>query len=97
MLDRLCWSDHFEAFLANKYSTSKRFGLEGCESMIVGMKELMDEASKLGVENIVMGMPHRGRLNVLGNVVRKPLEHIFSEFQVSACSPYPHSHLPPTC
>jgi len=81
MLDRLSWSDHFEAFLATKYSTSKRFGLEGCESLIVGMKELMDASSDLGVENIVMGMPHRGRLNVLANVVRKPLEHIFSEFQ----------------
>merc|ERR1712185_885813 len=42
MLDRLCWSDHFEAFLAQKYATAKRFGLEGCEVLIVGMKELID-------------------------------------------------------
>ncbi|KAL1511870.1 hypothetical protein AB1Y20_005154 [Prymnesium parvum] len=89
MLDRLSWSDHFEAFLATKYSTSKRFGLEGCESLIVGMKELMDASSDLGVENIVMGMPHRGRLNVLANVVRKPLEHIFSEFQERFPPPFP--------
>jgi 2-oxoglutarate dehydrogenase E1 component len=81
MLDRLCWSDHFEAFLANKYPTSKRFGLEGCEVLIVGMKEMIDTAVDEGVEAIVLGMPHRGRLNVLGNVVRKPLEQIFAEFQ----------------
>ena len=81
MLDRLTWSDHFEAFLASKYSTAKRFGLEGCEVLIVGMKELIDTATEEGVDNVVMGMPHRGRLNVLANVVRKPLEHIFSEFQ----------------
>jgi len=84
MLDRLAWSDHFEAFLANKYSTAKRFGLEGCEALIVGMKELIDCATDEGVENIIMGMPHRGRLNVLANVVRKPMEHIFNEFQGAA-------------
>ena len=84
MLDRLCWSDHFEAFLANKYPTAKRFGLEGCEVLIVGMKEMIDTSVEHGVEAIVMGMPHRGRLNVLANVVRKPLEQIFSEFQGTA-------------
>ena len=46
------------------------------------MKELIDCAVDRGVDNVVMGMPHRGRLNVLANVVRKPLEHIFNEFQV---------------
>ena len=61
MLDRLCWSDHFESFLANKCSTAKRFGLEGCEVLIVGMKELIDTATAEGVDAIVMGMPHRGR------------------------------------
>ena len=61
MLDRLCWSDHFEAFLAKKYATAKRFGLEGCEVLIVGMKELIDTATEEGVENVIMGMPHRGR------------------------------------
>jgi len=81
MLDRLCWSDHFESFLAAKWSAEKRFGLEGCEVLIVGMEELIDTSSDLGVENIVMGMPHRGRLNVLTNVVRKPLESVFCEFK----------------
>ena len=80
MLDRLIWSTQFENFLATKWATAKRFGLEGGETLIPGMKEMFDRAAALGVENIVIGMPHRGRLNVLGNVVRKPLSQIFSEF-----------------
>ncbi|CAH9088056.1 unnamed protein product [Cuscuta europaea] len=80
ILDRLMWSTQFENFLATKWTAAKRFGLEGCETLIPGMKEMFDKAADLGVENIVIGMSHRGRLNVLGNVVRKPLRHIFSEF-----------------
>ena len=80
ILDRLLWSTQFENFLATKWTTAKRFGLEGGETLIPGMKEMFDRASDLGVESIVIGMPHRGRLNVLGNVVRKPLRQIFSEF-----------------
>jgi 2-oxoglutarate dehydrogenase E1 component len=59
----------------------KRFRLEGAESMIPGLKVLVDTATQLGVEEIVLGMPHRGRLNVLSNVVRKPMEIIFKEFK----------------
>jgi hypothetical protein len=80
ILDRLAWSDMFETFLANKYAAAKRFGLEGAESLIPGMKTLIDTAANEGVRNVVIGMPHRGRLNVLGNVVRKPLRQIFTEF-----------------
>jgi len=80
MLDRLAWADLFEAFLSNKYSAAKRFGLEGAETLIPGMKELIDRAAELDVSSIVIGMPHRGRLNVLANVVRKPLSSIFAEF-----------------
>ncbi|XWS66030.1 hypothetical protein CRYUN_Cryun05aG0165100 [Craigia yunnanensis] len=80
ILDRLIWSTQFENFLATKWTTAKRFGLEGGETLIPGMKEMFDRAADLGVESIVIGMPHRGRLNVLGNVVRKPLRQIFSEF-----------------
>ncbi|XP_078445546.1 uncharacterized protein LOC144714634 [Wolffia australiana] len=83
ILDRLIWSTQFENFLATKWVTAKRFGLEGAETLIPGMKELFDRASDLGVESIVVGMPHRGRLNVLGNVFRKPLRQIFSEFSGS--------------
>lgn len=79
-LDRLTWADHFERFLAKKWSTAKRFGVEGAESLIVGMKELIDTAAFDGCTDVVIGMPHRGRLNVLANVVRKPLQQIFCEF-----------------
>ncbi|KAL0425419.1 UNVERIFIED_CONTAM: 2-oxoglutarate dehydrogenase, mitochondrial [Sesamum radiatum] len=80
ILDRLIWSTQFENFLAAKWTAAKRFGLEGCETLIPGMKEMFDRSADLGVESIVIGMSHRGRLNVLGNVVRKPLRQIFSEF-----------------
>jgi len=70
----------FEAFLARKWSSEKRFGLEGCEILIPAMKQVIDKSTELGVESIVMGMPHRGRLNVLANVCRKPLSQIFTQF-----------------
>lgn len=70
----------FEAFLAKKWSSEKRFGLEGCEILIPAMKQVIDVSTRLGVESIVMGMPHRGRLNVLANVCRKPLHQIFTQF-----------------
>ena len=50
----------FESFLANKFAAAKRFGLEGCETLIPGMKALIDRSTDLGVDSIVMGMPHRG-------------------------------------
>ena len=80
ILDRLIWSSSFEAFLSSKYPNDKRFGLEGCETLVPGMKALIDRSVDYGVKDIVIGMPHRGRLNVLSNVVRKPNESIFSEF-----------------
>lgn len=80
LLDRLAYADRFEAFLKTKYGAAKRFGVEGLESFIPGLKELIDVSSAHGVESIVIGMPHRGRLNVLANVIRKPMEIIFKEF-----------------
>jgi 2-oxoglutarate dehydrogenase E1 component len=80
ILDRLIWGTSFETFLATKYPNDKRFGLEGGESLIPGMKALIDRSVDYGCKDIVIGMPHRGRLNVLSNVVRKPNESIFSEF-----------------
>jgi len=79
-LKRLIRATRFEEFLAKKWSSEKRFGLEGCEVLIPAMKSVMDESSKFGVDTVIMGMPHRGRLNVLANVTRKPLEEIFCEF-----------------
>jgi 2-oxoglutarate dehydrogenase complex dehydrogenase (E1) component-like enzyme len=61
ILDRLTWSDQFERFLSVKWPTAKRFGLEGGESSIPGMKALISKSIDLGVESVVMGMPHRGR------------------------------------
>jgi len=84
ILDRLIWGSSFETFLAQKYPNDKRFGLEGGETLIPGMKALIDRSVDYGVKDIVIGMPHRGRLNVLSNVVRKPNESIFSEFAGSA-------------
>ncbi len=60
VLDRLAFSDMFETFLANKYTAAKRFGLEGAESLIPGMKTIIDTAAELGVQDVVLGMPHRG-------------------------------------
>nr|CAD7573053.1 unnamed protein product [Timema californicum] len=80
ILARLTRATGFEAFLARKWSSEKRFGLEGCEILIPAMKQVIDKSTELGVESIVMGMPHRGRLNVLANVCRKPLEQIFTQF-----------------
>jgi len=80
ILDRMTWAEEFEKFLAVKQSTAKRFGLEGGESSIPGIKAAIYAAGQHGVEDIVIGMPHRGRLNVLGTVMRKPLEQIFYEF-----------------
>jgi 2-oxoglutarate dehydrogenase E1 component len=79
--ERLAFADLFEKYLANKFNTAKRFGSEGGEAVIVGLKAMIDRGSELGVESFSFGMPHRGRLNVLANVMRKPMPQIFKEFQ----------------
>ncbi|MEQ2203655.1 hypothetical protein XENOCAPTIV_001883, partial [Xenoophorus captivus] len=80
LLARMVRSTRFEEFLQKKWSAEKRFGLEGCESLIPALKTIIDKSSEKGVENVIMGMPHRGRLNVLANVIRKELEQIFCQF-----------------
>jgi 2-oxoglutarate dehydrogenase E1 component len=79
--ESLSWAVLFEEFLKNKFTTHKRFGLEGLESLILGLRRFIDFAVEQGLEDITLGMPHRGRLNVLANVFRKPLRKIFAEFQ----------------
>lgn len=87
LYDRLNWSHDFGLFLSQKFNTYKRFGLEGCESFVPGIKVCIDEACEFGATDFIIGMPHRGRLNVLTNVVRKPLEVIFAEFAGALPSP----------
>lgn len=80
-LDRILWTDCFNNFTAIKFNTLKRFGVEGCESMIPGLKTMIDTLKDNGAEKVTIGMPHRGRLSLLANVLRKPFENIFAEFQ----------------
>ena len=70
----------FETFLHTKYVGQKRFSLEGCESAIPALDALIEKAAEKGVEQFVMGMAHRGRLNVLANIFGKNTQNIFSEF-----------------
>lgn len=71
----------FEKFLGKKYVATKRFGLDGAEMTIPAVEWIIDAAAALGVKEVVIGMPHRGRLNVLCNVLGKPYEAIFTEFR----------------
>merc|ERR1711962_200041 len=80
LLARISRSCGFENFLAKKWTAEKRFGLEGVDMLIPCMKQVIDKSTSLGVECVVMGMPHRGRLNVLANVCRKHLEQILTQF-----------------
>ncbi|KAM7543256.1 hypothetical protein Aperf_G00000008638 [Anoplocephala perfoliata] len=80
LLYRLARACKFEDYLAKKWSSEKRFGIEGCEVLIPAMKTVIDESVRQGVESFVVGMAHRGRLNVLTNVCLKPLSDIFCQF-----------------
>jgi len=71
----------FENFLKTKFHPAKRFGSDGSETFLVGMKALIERASLYGVEEVVMGQAHRGRLNLLTNVCGKPLEALLCEFK----------------
>lgn len=81
IFERLCFADTFENFLAHKFNTTKRFGLDGGEAIVPALKDAIDRASEMGAHSFIIGMPHRGRLNVLANVLRKPMPLIFAEFQ----------------
>jgi 2-oxoglutarate dehydrogenase E1 component len=81
ILDRLNAAEAFERFLHTRYVGQKRFGLEGAESAIVVLDTLLTEAARHGIDEAVMGMAHRGRLNVLANIVGKSYGEIFREFE----------------
>ena len=81
ILRKLNAAEAFETFLATKYVGQKRFSLEGAEAVIPMMDAAIDQAAEHGLDEVVIGMPHRGRLNVLANIVGKPYSQIFSEFE----------------
>jgi len=83
-LNRLIEAEEFEHFLQNRFVGHKRFSLEGAESAMTILDETLERAADTHVEEVVIGMAHRGRINVLANIVGKPVVQIFSEFEGSA-------------
>jgi len=87
ILRRLCETEGFEKYLDKKFTGTKRFGLDGGESLVPALEQIFKRGSQLGIEEVVLGMAHRGRLNVLANVMSKPYQAIFSEFQGMSANP----------
>ena len=85
--ERLIEAEGFERMLHVKYTGTKRFGLDGGESVIPALEQILKRGGQLGVKEVVLGMPHRGRLNVLANVMHKPYVAIFSEFEGNTAHP----------
>ena len=80
ILNKILQAEGFEKYLHVKFVGTKRFGLDGAESLIPALEQIIKRGGNLGVKEIKIGMPHRGRLNVLANVMGKPFKAIFSEF-----------------
>jgi len=87
ILNKMVEAEGFEKFLHVKYMGTKRFGLDGGESLIPAMEQIIKRGGALGVRDISIGMPHRGRLSVLANVMQKPFRAIFNEFQGGSFKP----------
>ena len=87
ILNKLVEAEGFEKFLHVKYTGTKRFGIDGGEALIPAMEQIIKRGGALGVKDIVIGMPHRGRLNILANVMNKPYRAIFNEFQGGSFKP----------
>ena len=87
ILEDLTHAEGFEVFCQKKYVGTKRFGIEGGESVIAALHASLETAAAGGVTEIVIGMPHRGRLNTLVNVLHKPFAAVFSEFEGNAANP----------
>lgn len=87
ILQKLIESEGFENFLHVKYTGTKRFGLDGGESLIPAMEQIIKRGGNMGLEEIILGMPHRGRLNVLATVMGKPYQAIFHEFKGGSVNP----------
>ncbi|WBL32574.1 2-oxoglutarate dehydrogenase E1 component [Sinirhodobacter sp. HNIBRBA609] len=87
ILNKLVEAEGYEKFLHVKYMGTKRFGLDGGEALIPAMEQIIKRGGQLGLRDVVIGMPHRGRLNVLANVMMKPYRAIFHEFQGGSYKP----------
>jgi 2-oxoglutarate dehydrogenase E1 component len=87
ILNKLIESEGFEKFSATRFLGTKRFGLDGGEAMVPALEQIIKRGGQLGVTEIVLGMSHRGRLNVLANLMAKPYRQIFHEFQGGAAAP----------
>ena len=87
ILNKLIEAELFEKFLDLKYTGTKRFGLDGAESTVPALEQIIKRGGQLGLKEIVIGMPHRGRLNVLANVMGKPHRAIFNEFKGGSANP----------
>ncbi|GAA4619950.1 multifunctional oxoglutarate decarboxylase/oxoglutarate dehydrogenase thiamine pyrophosphate-binding subunit/dihydrolipoyllysine-residue succinyltransferase subunit [Saccharopolyspora hordei] len=81
ILSKLNAAEAFETFLQTKYVGQKRFSLEGAETVVPLLDAVLDTSAAHGLDEVVIGMPHRGRLNVLANIVGKPISQIFREFE----------------
>ncbi|MFZ0392157.1 MAG: 2-oxoglutarate dehydrogenase E1 component, partial [Calditrichia bacterium] len=84
ILEKLNQAVVFENFLHSKYVGQKRFSLQGGETLIAGLDAIIEKGAEMGISEFVIGMPHRGRLNVLANILQKSYAEIFSEFQGDA-------------
>jgi 2-oxoglutarate dehydrogenase E1 component len=87
ILKKLIEAEIFERFLDVKYTGTKRFGLDGGESLVPALEQVIKRGGQLGLKEIVIGMPHRGRLNVLATVMAKPYRAIFNEFKGGSAHP----------
>jgi 2-oxoglutarate dehydrogenase E1 component len=87
ILEILTIAETFERFLDRRYTGTKRFGIEGAESLMPALEAILRRGAALGIGEFVIGMPHRGRLNVLANFVGKPYAAVFSEFQGNSTNP----------
>ncbi len=87
ILSKLIESESFEKFIDVKYTGTKRFGLDGAEAAVPALEQIIKRGGNLGVRDIILGMPHRGRLNVLANVMGKPYRAIFNEFKGGSSNP----------
>src|SRR5262249_25113252 len=87
ILNKLVEAEGFEKFCDLKFTGTKRFGLDGAESTIPALEQIIKRGGALGVPEIVIGMPHRGRLNVLAQVMAKPHRAIFHEFKGGSATP----------